>query len=811
MDRFVSVLPFLACAAIAAVLIALLFPVASPLGGVRLPLSPPEIQQRSDSLLALIGVDMTGMTSQATFAGNQSLLEHLAGEDGVRGANSRVMGGVPGFFWKVTWRKLENLEALVGSSSDNKESTKEVLDFLRGEVSITVDPSGHLLGFERAIPDTVALVTLGADSARALARSFVERAVPDSERPALDWAKELRSVSESSQDQPGHRQYRYLWSGVSRSLGTRTEAELVVAGNMLRRFEVRYVVPPGVQSAPGMAVGEILIILVYVVLIIGMIVSAIRIIRAYELGFRLAIVAGVIVALAVGYQVFLEMRGFGARQLVSLLLGPLFSGGAMLLLWAVAESVTRESSREKLVPLDLATHGYLFHSMVGKSAVQGIASGLAAYACLLAGISVLGELTAVRFGLTAEKVADAFPSQMPLLSVSSNTIVLTLFVFVLFVLFGVSWLRARLPWPLVAVAVSASVLGANNFERLEPLWPAIGIQALAFFIVAWTFYRYDVLAGILALWTYLLIPRVVGFIVSGNSFFEVPALLYVAGTAVVLAGGAAMQFRRQELSSFEEIAPAFARNITERQRLQQELEIARRVQMSFLPKHNPTVEGLDIAAQCIPAQEVGGDYFDFIELGPGKLGIAIGDVSGKGTQAAFFMTLAKGFLKALSPHHDSPAEVLSHLNKLFYESVERGAFISMVYATIDVTRRTLVIARAGHNPVIMRKSEAVDVEVLQPQGLGLGLEAGETFSKTIEEVSVPVTSGDTFVFYTDGFSEAMNKERLEFGEEQLYTVVNTVSGGTAQHILDEVFAAVRQFAGKEKQHDDMTLVVLKIK
>ena len=811
MDRFSSVLPFLVCAAIAAVVIALVFPVASPLGGVRLPLSPTEIQERADSLLGLIGVDMTGMTSQATFEGNQSLLEHLAIENGVRGANSKVEGGVPGFFWKVTWRKLERLETLVGNSSDGNESREEVLDFFKGDVSITIDPSGRLLGFERQISDTVALVTLGADSARALAWDFMQRAVPDSERVALDWAKELRSVSESSRDQPGHRQYRYLWSGVSRSLGTRTEAELVVAGNTLHRFVVRYVVPPGVRSVSGMPVGEVLSILIYVVLIIGMIISAIRIIRAYELGFRLALAAGVIVALAVGFQVFMELQGFGARQLVGLLLGPLFSGGAMLLLWAVAESVTRETSREKLIPLDLATHGYLFHSIVGKSAVQGLALGLAAYACLLVGVSVLGELTAVRFVLPAEKVANAFPSQMPLLSVSSNTIVLMLFVFVLFILFGVSWLRARLPWPLVAVAISASVLGANNFERLEPLWPAIGIQALAFFIVVWTFYRYDVLAGMLALWTYMVIPRVVGFIVSGNSYFEVPALLYVVGTAVVLATGAALQLRRQELSSFEEIAPAFARNITERQRLQQELEIARRVQMSFLPKHNPSMEGLDIAAKCIPAQEVGGDYFDFIKLGPGKLGIAIGDVSGKGTQAAFFMTLAKGFLKALSPHHDSPAEVLSHLNKLFYENVERGAFISMVYATIDVTKRTLVIARAGHNPVIMRKSEAVDVEVLQPQGLGLGMEAGDTFSKTIEEVSVPVTAGDTFVFYTDGFSEAMNKEKLEFGEQQLYTVINTVSGGSAQHILDEVFAAVQKFAGKEKQHDDMTLVVLKIK
>jgi sigma-B regulation protein RsbU (phosphoserine phosphatase) len=129
---------------------------------------------------------------------------------------------------------------------------------------------------------------------------------------------------------------------------------------------------------------------------------------------------------------------------------------------------------------------------------------------------------------------------------------------------------------------------------------------------------------------------------------------------------------------------------------------------------------------------------------------------------------------------------------------------------VDIKGRTITIARAGHNPVIMRKSEAVDVEVLQPTGLGLGLEAGETFAKTIEEVSVPFKPGDAFVFYTDGFSEAMNKQKQEFGEEQLYGVVNAVSGGSAQHILDEVFSAVRKFAGREKQHDDMTLVVLKI-
>ena len=125
--------------------------------------------------------------------------------------------------------------------------------------------------------------------------------------------------------------------------------------------------------------------------------------------------------------------------------------------------------------------------------------------------------------------------------------------------------------------------------------------------------------------------------------------------------------------------------------------------MSFLPKENPILKGIDIASICIPAFEVGGDYYDFIRLGKNKLGIIIGDVSGKGTQAAFYMTLTKGFLKAIAKHTDSPAEVLTKMNELFYENVERGRFISMIYAVVDLENKLIRIARAGHNPVILSR------------------------------------------------------------------------------------------------------------
>ena len=206
---------------------------------------------------------------------------------------------------------------------------------------------------------------------------------------------------------------------------------------------------------------------------------------------------------------------------------------------------------------------------------------------------------------------------------------------------------------------------------------------------------------------------------------------------------------------------------------------------------------------------MGGDYYDFIELGERRVGIAIGDVSGKGTQAAFYMTLTKGFLQALAWQHESPAEVLVAMNRLFYRNVERGHFISMIYAVFDMDARELRIARAGHSPV-MRRSDEADVEIIQSRGIALGFEAGETFSATIEELRVPLRAGDSFVLYTDGYPEAMTKAREEYGEERLATALRQCGGTSAEELLSHLYRDTRRFTGRAEQHDDMTMVVVRV-
>ena len=221
------------------------------------------------------------------------------------------------------------------------------------------------------------------------------------------------------------------------------------------------------------------------------------------------------------------------------------------------------------------------------------------------------------------------------------------------------------------------------------------------------------------------------------------------------------------------------------------------------------LDGINIGSTCIPAFEVGGDYYDFINLGRNKLGIMIGDVSGKGTQAAFYMTLTKGFLKAIAKQTESPSEVLSKMNELFYENVERGRFISMIYAIVDLDKKVIKIARAGHNPVILNDISG-KVSLISPKGLALGLEKGPLFRKVITEFEENLDPGKNFIFYTDGFTEAVNKKGEEYGLEKLSEIALLNYEKPAVDIMNKIIEDVQKFIGKAKQHDDMTIVVLKI-
>jgi serine phosphatase RsbU (regulator of sigma subunit) len=248
----------------------------------------------------------------------------------------------------------------------------------------------------------------------------------------------------------------------------------------------------------------------------------------------------------------------------------------------------------------------------------------------------------------------------------------------------------------------------------------------------------------------------------------------------------------------------------EKQRLEEELRIARQIQMSLLPHAAVSVPGLRIAALCLPAAEVGGDYYDLLPLDDARLGVLVADVSGKGTSAALYMAELKGLVLSLSRITQSPARLLVEANRILAVHTDSRTFVTMTYAVLDVAAGLMRYARAGHNPLLHFEAESGRTRVLAPEGMGLGLDRGERFEQVLEEAELPLRAGDVFLFFTDGLSEAMNERSELFGELRLREILERSEQLSTEELKDRILAEIRTFVGDAAQHDDMTLVILKV-
>ena len=257
------------------------------------------------------------------------------------------------------------------------------------------------------------------------------------------------------------------------------------------------------------------------------------------------------------------------------------------------------------------------------------------------------------------------------------------------------------------------------------------------------------------------------------------------------------------------------RESAEKKRLEEELRIAHEIQMSLLPQGPLRMPGLSVATLCVPAREVGGDYYDFLPLDRHRLGLLVADVSGKGTSAALYMAELKGLVLSLSRIHSSPRELLVAANRLIAEHLDARSFITMTYAILDLDARTMTYARAGHTPLIHVPGPGArsrQAQVLAPDGLVLGLkiDAGEMFERLLEEETIPLRAGDLYLFFTDGITEAMNDRDDCFGEQRLARLVEEHANLPPTELRERVLGEIAAFVGDAPQHDDMTMILLKI-
>jgi serine phosphatase RsbU (regulator of sigma subunit) len=249
--------------------------------------------------------------------------------------------------------------------------------------------------------------------------------------------------------------------------------------------------------------------------------------------------------------------------------------------------------------------------------------------------------------------------------------------------------------------------------------------------------------------------------------------------------------------------------LAEKERMKHELAIARRIQLASLPQSTPTIEGLEIAGASHPALEVGGDYFDYLNGEAGKITIIVGDVSGKGTSAALYMSKVQGILRSLHAFKLSPKELFVRTNHLLCNDLEKSSFVTAITGAFEPKVRKLTLARAGHLPLYQYRAASRDVVTITPRGLGLGLEATDIFSSEMEERTLTYQPNDVFVFASDGVTEAENQSGGQFGEENLVRLIAEYSKEDAINILGQIVQAVQSFAAGGEQHDDQTLVIVK--
>ncbi len=247
----------------------------------------------------------------------------------------------------------------------------------------------------------------------------------------------------------------------------------------------------------------------------------------------------------------------------------------------------------------------------------------------------------------------------------------------------------------------------------------------------------------------------------------------------------------------------------ERERLARELGIAREVQQRLLPQSLPQLDYMSLAASSESAYEVGGDYYDILQLESGKFAFIVADVSGKGTSAAFYMAEMQGIFQSVANITPDPCQFLHHANQALGNSLEKNVFVSAIYGLVDYTREELVLARAGHCPAAIVNTGG-QARLLRSRGIGMGLDRHELFGNTLEVEHHEFQPGDVVVLYTDGVVESRNAVGEEFGYERLIAAIQRHRHESAQALHDLLLLELNEFRGEQDTYeDDRTLLIMK--
>ena len=692
---------------------------------------------------------------------------------------------------------------------------------------VWISPRGKILGYRRDLPDTLTKESLSEDVALNEARLFLIN--------QANISLENFSLSRTEQSRVVHRtDYTFIWEKDAGFVEGKYEIRVSVQGNTIGGYEYLLQMPESQQEKISEEITRVtfLYLLEFIVLAVLFIFILILFLKKYHEGevsislgknlFFIIFILGFIRSInefpVAGTAVTIGNLSAYNVQLImfvyQVLLKNVFLGILLFAAWAVGEAYARSLWPEKMNSIDSLLNKRFFTENTGVALLRG---------------GAIGFITALSYFLISEiftgkgkdlvqmtmPFGESYQYFVPVVSIVIISIMFAILSEVIFRFFIINVVYHRWHKKWISILISAILwpIGYSIFADY-PVFSSLLLNIILALLMgtlfAWFYFKYDLLTLIAATTSAILVFNALPLFSSTALWHRVSLIILVILVLIPVIQIIISFIRKDQFQYSYEGLPRHIRRISERERMQRELEIARNVQVGLLPKKNPEIEGFDISGTCLPAEEVGGDYFDFVTLSSKKLGIAIGDVSGKGVPAAIYMTLTKGILQSHADDTVSPRLVLNKVNKLLYRNMDKNSFVSMFYSVLDIEQRKLTFARAGHIPGIMINQKENRKQELNTDGIALGLEEGTVFNRQLQEKTIDLASGDTLVFYTDGFTEAMNPAHEEFGENRLIELISLNNAKSAKELIHILFSAVKGFRKDAPQHDDMTIVVIKI-
>ncbi|HXA16757.1 MAG TPA: PP2C family protein-serine/threonine phosphatase [Thermoanaerobaculia bacterium] len=471
--------------------------------------------------------------------------------------------------------------------------------------------------------------------------------------------------------------------------------------------------------------------------------------------------------------------------------------------WSVGESYTRERWGEWLASFDAILRRDALNATVGRSIVNGVlfAPAIAAASFVAGVIPLLFHKAHPSIGIGTEIFVRLGGPLLLILFAAFDAVI-----FPIISLFLMSWTnRHRVLWIGMIAAIAVGVISGVCNIPVDPLLPQMlfGFGAIAAIVLMLR--GFDLLSTSVALFGGTLISMIAPLtsVARGHILQQLIVTTALPLAALLAFGIAAMMTRREVIYTYEDLAPHVKR-IVERERVKAEIDAANRIQAALLPVDAPELPGASFASHYRAATEIGGDYFDFLTMSNGEIGIAFGDVSGHGLTSGIVMAMAKSALLVQVGYDPSPCAVMNVLNDIVMKTAPKRIMMTFFFGLLDPVTQTLRFSSAGHLDPYVFRAGLKRLESLSSWGFPLGVRRREPFT----EHTVDFDDGDRLILYSDGLIEAIDDDGDPYGFERFEKTILACGHMDAEDIKKSLLNSIRKFTRNRPPEDDQTLVVV---